>query len=267
MSIRLNPNIHREKRPFFTPDFYKTLGAVLTVLGTVGSAVIARSLLHMDTLGESADGELMLTQGQGMAMVYVLLLRMGETMAWVLFARLAVSGFHYTRNPSRYMLRLLVTALISEIPFDLCAYGTWFSFQSQNVVFALALGVWVLYLCENVVQSAFGRGAVMVGGVLWALLLNVENGFPVVIAMLLFHFLENRKLLRSAVLLAFSAADILVLGPILGLVVSTVPVGISLLLLRRYDDSIEPRLNRWIFYVIYPLHLIIIAILCATVLA
>lgn len=267
MSIRLNPNYSRARKPFFTPDVYKVLGAFLTIQATFGAAVVARNMLHLDTLTESADVQQFLARDGGLSLIFVFLSRMGEAIAWVLFARLAVTGFRKTSNPARYLARVALLALVSEVPFDLCAYAVPFSLESQNVVFALALGLWVLYLCENAAQSPFLRGTIMAVGLLWAVLLNLEYGYLVVIAMLLFYYQENRPVVQWAVLLALSALDLLAAGPAMGLAASVVPVALGLLLLRWYDDSISPRISKWVFYALYPLHLILIAIACATVLA
>lgn len=55
-------------------------------------------------------------------------------------------GAVHTRDRRWYALRLLLLAVISEIPFDLVAGGTWLFPADQNTVFTLLLGllaVWV----------------------------------------------------------------------------------------------------------------------------
>lgn len=46
--------------------------------------------------------------------------------AFPVFAFMTVEGYFHTHNLKKYMLRLLLFALISEIPFDLMYGGTWF---------------------------------------------------------------------------------------------------------------------------------------------
>ena len=64
--------------------------------------------------------------------------------AFVLFAFLAAEGFVHTRNRGRYLLRLALFAVISEVPFDLAFSNAVIDYRSQNVFFTLFLGVLAL---------------------------------------------------------------------------------------------------------------------------
>lgn len=68
--------------------------------------------------------------------------------AFILFAFMASEGFIHTRSRTKYLLRLFIFALLSEIPFDLAMSGSMASFDKQNVFFTLFLGVLALSLME-----------------------------------------------------------------------------------------------------------------------
>ena len=76
--------------------------------------------------------------------------------AFVLFAFLLIEGFRHTRSRPRYLIRLLLFALISEIPFDLAfrgkhldpASGILIEASYQNVLFTLSLGLLAMILAE-----------------------------------------------------------------------------------------------------------------------
>mgnify|MGYP002224886871 FL=1 len=71
-------------------------------------------------------------------------------LAFPIFAFMAVEGYFHTRNLKRYALRLLLFALLSEVPFDLMYGGTWFYPVHQNVIWTLLLGLLGVYLMETV---------------------------------------------------------------------------------------------------------------------
>ena len=69
-------------------------------------------------------------------------------MAFVLFAYLIVEGFIHTRSRLKYLLRLTLLALVSEIPFDLAFSEKMFDSTGQNTIFTLCIGVLVLIVWE-----------------------------------------------------------------------------------------------------------------------
>lgn len=62
-------------------------------------------------------------------------------MTFPIFAFMVSEGFVHTSNYKKYVTRLLVFALISEVPFDLMYASTVFFPFHQNVMFTLLLGL------------------------------------------------------------------------------------------------------------------------------
>ena len=69
-------------------------------------------------------------------------------MAFVLFAYLIVEGFVHTRSRSKYLLRLTLLALVSEVPFDLAFSGQIIDNTGQNTLFTLSISLLVLMVWE-----------------------------------------------------------------------------------------------------------------------
>ena len=74
---------------------------------------------------------------------YLLLRRIGR-IAFPIFAFLLVEGFRHTRNRWTYLRNLFIFSLISEIPFDLALTGWHQRNGTQNIFWALFLGLLVL---------------------------------------------------------------------------------------------------------------------------
>ena len=62
-------------------------------------------------------------------------------LAFPIFAFMAVEGYFHTHSFKKYAQRMLIFALLSEIPFDLMYGGTWFYPVHQNVIWTLLIGL------------------------------------------------------------------------------------------------------------------------------
>ena len=84
--------------------------------------------------------------------------------AFPIYAYCLAEGFRYTSDYRRYLGRLALFAILSEIPFDLAFSGVPFSFAHQNVFFTLTLGLillWVLERCREQLLLCAGAFAVL----------------------------------------------------------------------------------------------------------
>ena len=80
--------------------------------------------------------------------------------AFPIFAFMAVEGYFHTHDLKKYTLRLLLFALLSEVPFDLMYGGTWF-YPVHRWSSVVARG-WCRRVC--VPPLCFCGGAVCRGG-------------------------------------------------------------------------------------------------------
>lgn len=129
---------------------------------------------------------------------YVILNDIGR-IAYPIFAFMLVEGFFHTSNLKKYILRLLVFAVVSEIPFNLMTNGVFFYPFHQNVMWTFIIGLllmaWISYVRKKgklwltILISAL---AILVG-FLGGMATFVDYfGFGVLV-ILVFYFFRGKK--------------------------------------------------------------------------
>ena len=189
----------------------------------------------------------------------VMWLRMIGRLAMPIFSFCIAEGYAHTRDKNRYLLRMGIFALISEVPFDLAFEGK-VGFGHQNIMLTFFLSILALKIFDlirgedprNIGKTVLGTLAVLVMAGL-ALLLRADYTIFAVIAVFLFYVLRNRHpLVRSGVGVAFLA-----LTRTMGYYCTT---GFSLIPLLLYNGK-RGRGLKWLFYAFYPGHLLLLFVL------
>ena len=75
-------------------------------------------------------------------------------LAFPIFCFTLTEGFSHTHDLKRYIQRMLVVGLLSEIPFNLAESGQIFSIEHQNVFFTLLIGLIMLHYCVKASGNA-----------------------------------------------------------------------------------------------------------------
>ena len=177
------------------------------------------------------------------------ILRYVGRLAFPLFAYLLVLGVESTRNLRGYFNRLILFALVSQIPFALAnGVQPW---EKLNIFFTLALGLVTVYLMD--------RNSPFIFVPLAASFLPIDYGVYGT-ATVLFFYLLRRDWRVGASLFALVNAVLYVIEP------SYQPLALlalPLILLHNSgrlnlggDDRAHPVFRKYFFYVYYPLHLL-----------
>ena len=165
----------------------------------------------------------------------------------------------------RYMLRLLLAGIISELAFDLAFFKTPIELGHQNVMFTFALGVVAVYCAQEIMRRIKNRPLAAFAGLLPAAVcaaaagfLRTDYGFQgVLFVYLVWMAGENRYLRAGAaalgcVLLSFSITQGFV--SFNGLQLFSIVALIPILLYngRRGPGGLFAKYG---FYLFYPMHL------------
>ena len=70
--------------------------------------------------------------------------------AFPIFIFLLVEGYQHTKSRKKYLMRLLVFAVISEVPFDMAFKNSFWNIGYQNVFFTLSLGLIAIWLMDEI---------------------------------------------------------------------------------------------------------------------
>lgn len=119
--------------------------------------------------------------------------------AFPIFAFMAVEGYFHTRSFKKYILRMLLFAVLSEIPFDLMYGGTWFYPVHQNVLWTFLLSLLGVWLMKQVRKK--GKTwmyllvcvLVVLAGLVLGTLCMVDYYGAGVLTVFVFYFLHGRK--------------------------------------------------------------------------
>ena len=185
-------------------------------------------------------------------------------LAFPVFCFLLVEGLFHTRSRWKYLLRLGLFALLSELPFDRALFGSWLDMKAgQNVFFTLFLGLaacaaweWLTEGNNPACNPLRGIAAMLAAAaaVYLAILLNTDYGGLGVALILVMYLLRDKPYAR----------DLLCFGVLYLMVRLQHSHWIELLaafsfpLLHCYNGQ-RGRQNKYFFYIFYPAHLLLFA--------
>lgn len=204
----------------------------------------------------------MLLDHIGSMLVPALWLRAVGRIAFPIFCFLVSEGIRRTRNLQRYIVRLGIAAILSELPFDLAFFGG-VNWGHQNVMVTLLLGALTLS-CMSRIRNLPGKILAALLGTLLAEVLRADYGGMGVLLIILFHEArKNRGILLPgmAVLMILRRIGEGIFAAVLQMFAILSMIPISLYSGRKETKRKTVQLA---FYLFYPAHLLILcAIKCA----
>ncbi len=168
-------------------------------------------------------------------------------LAFPIYCFLLVEGYLHTRNQMRYLRDLLIFAVISEIPFEIC-------FMSEagngfhNVYWTLSLGIGVMmaldYAKTKFVNATWVNLLIMLAGAFIAENIGCDYGAIGILLIFILYQTRNDRTKQSI----FGAIAMLyeVTGPI------------AFVLTFFYNGERKIKKYKYAFYAFYPVHLLLL---------
>lgn len=184
-----------------------------------------------------------------------------------------VNGFYLSKNRQNYALRLLIFAIISQIPFTMLTYPLvqiiaepLLVFKKFNILFNLLLSLLALWVWHGSYSKFFK--VIITGCFLFvSLVLDWQAYIPIFVLILAyFHPHKNKQLLAYSLVSMFLLllTEVGLFGGMPVLVMSWFPLGILLVpFIWYYYNGVKGYSigGRYFFYVYYPLHMLILALI------
>lgn len=194
----------------------------------------------------------------------IIWLRMVGRLAMPIFAFCIAEGYIHTRNRNKYLLRMGIFALVSEVPFDLAFEGN-INLSHQNIMLSFFISIAALLLFDlirgpkseikgrySVWRTMLGVLAVIAMAVVAMLVKADYTMFAVASVFLFYVFKDVNHYVRPIPGVAFLA-----LTRTMGYYCTT---GLSIVPLLLYNGKKGKGL-KWLFYAFYPGHLLLLFLL------
>ena len=183
---------------------------------------------------------------------HIMLFRIIGRLSFPIYAFLMVEGFKHTKNLKKYIVRLLIIAIVSEAFFDLLFFNAIYFPNAQNSIFAFALGLTMLYMIKYRGSEVLNY-VILALYIILAIVLNIDYKIYGIALVYIYYMYRDKKL----IMVCASGFLSLLYGGIQSYAI------FSSIFLLFYDEnsksiSVSNKYIKYLFYIFYPLHLIIL---------
>lgn len=194
-----------------------------------------------------------LLDGRGPLLVISNIFSILGRIAFPIFIFFIVEGYFKTKNRLKYLIRLLIFGIISEVPFDMFTSKVYYNPNWNNMIFTLALcllTVWLVdYLKGKIINKIFWyllSFVLVIGFSFLAMALSLDYDYHAIVLAYIFYIFYDR----------------LILGAVLGYlsIIKEVYSFLGFGLVTLYNGK-EGNQYRWLNYAFYPAHLLVLGLL------
>ena len=246
MNRRSRSGAYGSPRRGLTGNQLKVLGIVAILIDNIGAVLIQGGILHgtdpalYQAFTATPEGNWWVMAGE--------VCRYCGRLGFPILAFLTAEEFSRARDQKSYAIRMLVFAIMSEVPFDLAVYHTLFYIHYQNMLFTLFAGIMVMMALEHTRKPLLQITALSAGcGLSWLLQFDYNVlGVLLVTAMYWFRRSETAQLVSGIALCAVESISCYCVSAL-----AFVPI-------VMYNGRRGAFQLKYMFYVFYPLHLVVL---------
>ena len=219
---------------FITSRDLKIIAYVTMLIDHIGATIFINLLANYGNYNINMDY-------QQIYDTYNILRTIGR-ISFPIFTFCIVEGFINTKDIKKYIFRLFIFAIISEIPFNLAIGNNVTYFQAQNVIWTFLLGIIALY-CGKIVNNRFFEFVFIIAAMIIAEIFKTDYSAYGILLLFAYYYLRDFpiKYLIWGIIIYYNTAY--------GL--------ISLIPMFLYNGQKGMKSGRWL-YGFYPVHFLIL---------
>lgn len=248
----------RTERPKgLTREGLRKWGMLFLALGVFGRCILQTRFLGTTDLNSGELLEALSASPEAMLVAtFALVLQFVEVCATPIFCLLLAEGFENTSNKTRYLLRVLGVAVISELPYNFAMGAKVLDMSTRNPVFGLVMSLLLLYLYDRFREKKAANVLLKVLFTLatffWCGMLRIEGGICCVLITLAFWGLRMKPMIRNLV-----AGVAAMVCSLFSLFYIAAPMGMVVV---HFYNGEQGKENRILNYLCYPVILTIFGI-------
>lgn len=182
-------------------------------------------------------------------------------LSFPIFAFLITEGYKYTKNLKKYFARLLIFAIISQIPYMLFI-DTFSNSFSLNILFTLSLGLLGITLYDKIKYKPFGILLVIILSFI-AQYLHFDYGWFGIVIIFIFYIFKSQKLLMNIYICTVIFVNYFfyyITTLRMEFILIILFCSLSLIPINLYNEK-KGKNIKYFLYVFYPMHLIALYLL------
>lgn len=241
--------IGKRKKRGINGNALRTWAMLFLAAGVIGRGVMQNHILGVGSVTSQQLLEIMGSSQQAMSLATCsLVLQALETCAVPLYALMLVEGVQNTSSFSDYFKRIFALAVLCELPYNLAIDGRLLSFGSRNPVFALVMGMVMLYLFSRFPKgtkcNVLIKVVTTIAAVLWCEMLKIEFGSATVLITAVMWAFRRNSLYRN-----FAGAAAAIVCTVMSMFFLASPM--AFMIIHGYDGEKSTN-SRSINYLAYP---------------